>query len=231
MSRAVSQPPRRERAIAIAAAWLAFVGGLSIGGDIDSLAAFAISAATGAVLVIVGFAAVWPQRPLPRRELPQRIRLGLWAIAVGAACGLANLAANWLIAQRDPAIRMLLVERMATLDPVDALITSPLVEEISVRLFLMSAIAWLASRVTRRAGVAFVIGLLGSSVVFAALHLARPFPGDPSLATYYRTTLLAKYTLAGLPLGWVFWRWGLPYSILCHAVVNAVHLALQSRVF
>ena len=227
----MSQPPPRERAIAIAAAWLAFVGGLSIGGDIDSLAAFGINAAIGALLVIIGFAAVWPQRPLPRRELPQRIRLGLWVMAVGVACGLANLAANWLIAQRDPAIRMLLVERMATLDPVDGLITSPIVEEIAVRLFLLSAIAWLARRVTRRSGVAFVIGLLGSSVVFAALHLARPFPGDPSLATYYRTTLLAKYTLAGLPLGWVFWRWGLPYSILCHAVVNGVHVALQSRVF
>ena len=231
MTAPVSQPPRRERAIAIAAAWLAFVGGLSIGGDIDSFAAFGISAATGAVLVIVGFAAAWRQRPLPRRALPQRVRLGLWAIAVGVACGLANLAANWLIAQRDPAIRTLLVERIATLNPVDGLITSPIVEEISVRLFLMSAVAWIAHHFTRRSGVAFVLGLIGSSIVFAALHLGRPFPGDPSLATYYRTTLLAKYTLAGLPLGWVFWRWGLPYSILCHAVVNGVHVALQSRVF
>ncbi len=66
---------------------------------------------------------------------------------------------------------------------------------------------------------------------FAALHLGQPFPDAPALANDYRAALLAKYTLAGLPLGWIFWRWGLPYSILCHAAANAAHLALQDRVF
>jgi membrane protease YdiL (CAAX protease family) len=63
------------------------------------------------------------------------------------------------------------------------------------------------------------------------MHLDRPMPADRLLAAYYRAALLAKYTLAGVALGWSFWRWGLPYSMLCHAAVNAVHLALEDRIF
>jgi hypothetical protein len=42
---------------------------------------------------------------------------------------------------------------------------------------------------------------------------------------------MAKYTMAGIGLGWIFWRWGLPYAILSHAAVNATHLALQRYLF
>jgi membrane protease YdiL (CAAX protease family) len=95
----------------------------------------------------------------------------------------------------------------------------------------MSAVAWIGWRVTKRVGLAFALALLGSSLFFAALHLDRPLPADPALANYYRAALLVKYTLAGLPLGWIFWRWGLPYAIVCHIAANAVHLALQQRFF
>jgi membrane protease YdiL (CAAX protease family) len=95
----------------------------------------------------------------------------------------------------------------------------------------MSALAWVVFRFTRRPTLAFATAVIGSAGFFALLHLARPFPGDPALAAYYRAALMTKYTLAGVPLGWVFWRWGLPYSILCHAAANAAHLALNGRVF
>ena len=98
-------------------------------------------------------------------------------------------------------------------------------------LFLMSVIAWLVSRFTKNPSIVFAAALVASSLVFALLHLARPFPGDPSMASFYRAALVAKYTLGALPLGWLFWRWGLPYAILCHAAVNATHLVVQSFVF
>ena len=220
-----------SRPLAIAAAWLAFVIGLMIGGEIGDLGSIAVGAAAGAVLVVLGFAAAWARRPLPQRNQATRVRLVVFAIAVGVAFGIANLAANWLIAQRDSAIHAVLAERMAALQPLNGIVAAPLVEEVAVRLFLMSILVWLAFRLTKRAGASFAIGLLGSALVFALLHLDRPVPGDPALANYYRITLLLKYTLAGLPLGWVFWRWGLPYSILCHAAANAVHLALQRSIF
>jgi hypothetical protein len=104
-------------------------------------------------------------------------------------------------------------------------------EEVVVRLFLMSAIAWAASRFTKRVGLVFAIALAGSAFFFALPHLGRPFPEDPTLASFYGAALVVKYTLAGLPLGWIFWRWGLPYAILCHIAANAIHFALQGSLF
>ncbi len=86
-------------------------------------------------------------------------------------------------------------------------------------------------RVTRRPRLGFAVALVGSALFFTALHLARPMPADPMLANYYRAALLAKYTVLALPLGWIFWRWGLPYAILCHSAINAAHFALQPVLF
>lgn len=52
-----------------------------------------------------------------------------------------------------------------------------------------------------------------------------------SMGDYASPLLVTKYTLASLPLGWIFWRWGLPYAILCHSMVNATHLLLQPILF
>jgi hypothetical protein len=217
--------------LTVAAAWLAFMTGLLLQGASADLASLALAGAVGAALVFLGFAAVSRVRTLPRRVAAERGRLAVFSLVAGTAVGLANLAANWAIASADPALRALLTERMATLAPSNAVIASPLVEEVAVRLFLMSAMVWVVFRVVRHAPPAFWVGLIGSSLIFAALHLARPLPIDLALANYYRAALLTKYALAGIPLGWIFWKWGLPYSILCHAVANAVHFALQSRLF
>ena len=228
---AIDDRPRSEATLAVAAAWIAFMAGLMVGGDLTDPVSVAIGGVSGAALVFVGFAAAWRCRTLHRSATVNRLRLTLLALAVGATLGLCNLAANWTIAAADPRIRAVLVERMATLAPLDALIASPIVEEVAVRLFLMSAMAWVVLRVTKRTGVAFAIALIGSALVFALLHLGRPFPGDPVLANYYRAALMTKYTLAGMPLGWIFWRWGLPYAIVAHAAGNAAHLALQDALF
>ena len=184
------------------------MAGLLVGGEIQDSASFAIAGAVGAALVFLGFAAASRCRTLSKRT--NRGRLIVLLLAAGTALGLANLAANWMIAKEHPALRAMLVERTATVAPRVGLVASPLVEEIAVRLFLMSAMAWVLFRVTNRAGLAFAVALLGSAFVFALLHLARPLPADPMLANYYRAALLTKDTLAGLPLGWIFWRWGLP---------------------
>lgn len=214
-----------------AAAWLGFMSGLLAGGEVEDVASFAIAGAVGAALVVVGFAAARRCRTLSRLAGVQPARLALLSLAIGAGLGVANLAANWAIAASDPAIRALLVERMETLRPrpLIGLVAAPLVEEVVMRLFLMSVIAWVVSRFTKRAMPVFAIALVGSAFVFALLHLDRPLPADPMLADFYRAALVAKYTLAGLPLGWIFWRWGLPYAILCHVAANGAHLALQGH--
>lgn len=213
------------------AAWLAFMVGLIVGREVRDLVSFAIGAVSGAALVLIGFAAAARTRTLSRAASSSRARLALLALAAGAGLGLANLAANWLIASAHPALRALLVQRFTAMDPLVAVIAAPTNEEVTVRLFLMSAIAWVASRFTKNPSIVFAAALAASSLVFALLHLGRPFPGDPTVASFYRAALVTKYALAGLPMGWLFWRWGLPYAILCHAAVNATHLVLQRFVF
>jgi len=219
--------------VAPVAAWLAFMTGLVTGGEVTELVSFAVGAAAGALFVVVGFAAASRTRVLSAsaRTPHDRLRFVLLSVAAGFVFGLANLGANWLIASSHPALRELLVRRFATLPPVIGLVSAPLTEEISVRLFLMSAIAWTVSRVTGNRAAMFAIALVTSSIVFAALHLGRPFPGDPTVAALYRASLMTKYTLAGLPMGWLFWRWGLPYAMVCHAMVNATHMVLERFVF
>ena len=205
--------------------------GLIAGGDVVDLASFVVGAASGAVFVLLGFAAAWRTRTLRRDASSHRVRLVAVSLAAGVALGLANLAANLAIASAHPALRELLIQRFASVGPLVGVVAAPLTEEVTVRLFLMSAIAWVVSRVTKHPSAVFAIALLGSSLVFAVLHLGRPFPGDPSVARFYRAALLTKYTLAGLPMGWLYWRWGLPYAIACHAAVNATHLLVQRFVF
>ena len=222
---------RKEVALAVVAAWLAFVIGLVVDGTVDGVTSFGIAGAVGAVIVVLGFAAASRCRMLPQRSNEHGIRLVFLSLAVGAGVGLVNLAANWGITEADPELRAQLVERMTAMQPSDALVASPLMEEVVFRLFVMSVMAWVVYRVTKRAGLAFVIALIGSAVIFAFPHLERPLPADPMLADYYRAALMTKYTLLGVPLGWVFWRWGLPYAILCHSAANATHMALQWGVF
>ena len=213
------------------AAWIALMIGFVAGDQVADPGSFAVAAAVGAGAVVAGVAAASRCRTLSPATVPERARRLAWSIGVGVGFGLINLGANWLIANHDPALRALLMRRFAALGALEAVVAAPLVEEVLVRLFVMSVMAWVVWRLTNRPALAFVLALIGSSVLFAALHLVRPFPGDPGLIGFYRASLLVKYTLGGLSMGWLFWRWGLPYAMVCHAVVNATHLGLQRYAF
>ena len=228
---AIADRSHREAALALGAAWLAFVVGLWLEGAVADPGSTVLAVLAGGVLVYVGLAAASRCRVLPRRPGTERVRLAARSLAVGVGLGLANLLANGLLARSHPAIGRLLGERMATLDPVGGIVAAPLVEEIALRLFLLSSLAWVLWKLTRNAKRAFLIALWVSALIFALAHLIRPMPPDPALAAGYCVALLAKYTLLGLPLGWIFWRWGLPYGILCHAAANAAHFAVQRLLF
>jgi hypothetical protein len=221
----------KDRLLAIVGAWLAFMIGLAADGTVDNPASFAVAATVGAVIVALGFAAASRSRVLPQRSHTNRVRLVFQSMAVGGAVGLVNLAGNWAIAETDPALRALLVERISAKEPWEVLVTGPMMEEVVFRLFVMSVMAWFVYRNAKGARHAFAIVLVGSAVIFAVPHLERSLPDASMLAAYYLGALMVKYTLLGVPLGWVFWRWGLPYAIICHSGANATHMALQWRVF
>ena len=213
------------------AAWIAFMTGILLGREATDVQSFAIAATAAAAMVLLGSAAASRSRSLPPRGNAERARLVGLSLLAGAAYGLANLAANWAIAESDPALRQLLVQRFARIEATHAVVVAPLLEETGFRLFLLSVLARAFLRLTTRATLAFATALVLSSVIFASLHLARPLPLDPVLADFYRIAMLLKYTPAGLLLGWIFWRWGLPYSMVCHAAANAAHRAFESLAF
>jgi len=226
-------PTRDEGAvrISIAAAWLAFAGALIVGRGLRDPLALLLAGVAGACFVVAGFAAASRARPAIDNHGPRRIRLFLLACGAGVVLGLLNLLGNRAIAQLDPSIYSLLVERMTTLGFGEAVMASPVVEEIAVRLFLLSAIAWAVMRAGKDRDRAFVIAWVATTMIFALMHLSRPVPADVSAANAYRIALTVKYLVVSLPLGWIFWRWGLPYSIACHMLANGTHLALQGWLF
>ena len=59
----------------------------------------------------------------------------------------------------------------------------------------------------------------------------RPMPAGSALAALYTSGVVVKSGVAGLVLGWLFWRWGLPYAIVCHFVANGLHKVLEPMAF
>ena len=168
---------------------------------------------------VIGFAAVGRVRPLTRRPFKEQGRLMGLSLIIGSALGLANLIANYSVASLDSRIYLRMSEMYARSSAWSGVFANPLLEEIGFRLFLMGGIAWLLSRSTDDRRTVFLVALVVSALVFAPLHLLRPPAG-----LLDATVVVLKAGAAGLSLGWVFWRWGLPYSIACHGATNAIHL-------
>ena len=167
----------------------------------------------------IRFAAVARVRPLPRRPLRKRARFMGLSLMIGMALGLVNLIANYSVASLDSRIYVRMSEMYARSSAWTGVFANPLLEEIGFRLFLMGGIAWLLSRSTDDRRTVFLVALAVSALVFGPLHLLRPPAG-----LLDATVVVLKAGAAGLVLGSVFWRWGLPYSIVCHGTTNAIHL-------
>ncbi len=72
----------------------------------------------------------------------------------------------------------------------------------------------------------FLTALIVSACLFAVPHLlGRSLPTDSALALY-ASGVVVKSGAAGLVLGWIFWRWGLPYAMVRRVIdVNyTIHL-------
>ena len=83
----------REQAVALVAAWLAFMAGVLTGGEVNNGMSFVLAGAIGSALVLVGFAAAWRSRtPVPNARL-QPARFALLSLALGLALGALNLGA------------------------------------------------------------------------------------------------------------------------------------------
>lgn len=101
-------------------------------------------------------------------------------------------------------------------------------EELLLRLFLMTLIAWIIWKIAFKgrtpptAGV-FWIAIVAAAVLFGVGHLPATADIWP-LTTVVVFRTIALNALAGLTFGFFYWRWGLEFAMLAHFCADiAVH--------
>jgi membrane protease YdiL (CAAX protease family) len=220
---AILYDQHRDKIPAAAVTWLLFCAAVVPQIDEGDSVGFVGGAALGVVLVAIGFLASSRTRTLPVRSTPRRAKMALASIGAGVLVGAVILAAQLALSTRDRGLHAQLA-RFAGEPIAEPLIRSysaAVFEEVIVRLFAMSVIAWIAMRRGKTPDSAFRIALWTSAVLFALGH----FP-DPTLTGLM---VLVFNGLGGVLLGWLFWRWGLPYAILCHFSGDVVIQSLGPR--
>lgn len=176
---------------------------------------------------LVGLSAAARVRPMPQRTSAERVRLAALALAAGVGVGVANLLVNYGMSLLDPAIREQMVTRWAEFSTWSVVFAEPMMEELAYRLVLLSGIAWLAARFTSNHRTIEFVALAVSALLFGVAHV---FYGGVE-APLYAVGMAVKSSAGGVAFGLVFWRWGLPYSILCHCIANGTHLLLMPLYF
>jgi membrane protease YdiL (CAAX protease family) len=100
----------------------------------------------------------------------------------------------------------------------------PIIEEIHFRLFLMTALVWLITKLLRAPAGKLCAGgwwtaIAIQGLLFGAIHAAT---GEGTLWWEPQAVqmLLEPRTVAGIVLGYVYWRWGIETSILAHIIAD-----------
>jgi hypothetical protein len=174
-----------------------------------------------------GLDAPWLRALLARRPRPP--------VAWAASAGLGVLAAiavgacAWLLDPHLPA-RLHPAHAAPAASAWHGLLASfygGIVEEIELRLFLMTLLAWLAARLVGRAPTpaAYWSATVVAALLFGAGHLpaaAQVWPMDAFVVL--RT--IALNAIAGVAFGWLYWKRGLEAAIAGHFAADLVlHVA------
>jgi membrane protease YdiL (CAAX protease family) len=101
-----------------------------------------------------------------------------------------------------------------------------IVEEVQLRLFLMTLVAWLLARVSgSRASWLFWVAILVAALLFGAGHLPAASKIWPLDAVVVARTLLLN-GVGGVVFGWLYWRQGFESAVLGHFCADLVlHVA------
>jgi hypothetical protein len=231
LSRLVVDRSPRHAAVAIGAAWIAFLVALPLfESDGVDLGYMVIGGLFGAAFIVTGFAAASRVRPLRQKHGAESFRRAAMAIASGVAAGIVNLGVNVALAAH-PAIGPLLRERFVTLSPWQTSFAAPILEEIAYRLFFLSVLAWIVGRFARNPRTTFWVSMGLTAVFFGAMHLFRPMPDEGPAALLYGVAIVVKTGGMSLLFAWLFWRRGLPHAMLAHSAANAAHELLDPLFF
>lgn len=155
-------------------------------------------------------------------------RGALVALATGIVGGGAIMLLDRVFAPLMPPAPQLAVSGIPLWQRALAVLYGGITEELLLRLFLMTLLAWLLWKWAqhgraRPASWVYWTAALLAAVLFGAGHLptvAGIWPLTPMVVT--RTLLLNG--LPGVAFGLCYWRWGLEYAMLAHACADvAIH--------
>ena len=214
----------REPISNLVGAWLTFVLALGLAmPQPPNPLHLAIGSVAGAVLVFIGFLAASRCRRIPEHPVRIRVRLVLLSAAAGGVLGLVLVAALVFLAHHEPALHARFANRLSepAWRPLALAFESSVLEEVVFRLFTMSAIAWLAGRLIRSPGVTLLTSVFLSAILFGLAHLPAWLAAAPPTAPLIAAVIFLN-GIGGGVFGWVFWRWGLPYAIICHFVGDLI---------
>lgn len=163
------------------------------------------------------------------QPLPRLAPIVLPGVLVGAAVGAALVALEAALFLRHlPASMLALFEIPLWKRLLAGVVYGGIVEELLMRLFLMSLVAWLLGRWWKSAhGLpapgAFVAAIVGVAVLFALGHLPATAVMAPLTDLLVARALLLN-GLAGIAFGYLYWRHGLEAAMAGHI---SAHLVLQ----
>jgi hypothetical protein len=221
----------KETAITLGGTWLAFVVALCLAlPQPPNLLYIGIGAAAGAVLTTAGFFAASRSRAIRSHSPRQRAILAGLATIAGSSLGVALLLALVVLSRFEPALHARFAGRLSEplWRPWALGFESSILEEITFRLFGMSVTAWIAGRFVSNLRAVFAIALLASALMFGLVHLPAWLAMTQASPALIACVLVLNGTAAVL-FGWAFWRWGLPYGIVCHLLGDVVVQGLGPR--
>ena len=109
---------------------------------------------------------------------------------------------------------------------IGALIYGGVIEEVMLRLFMMSLVAYVLNMFTRnRGGKPSDAVLVAANIISALLFAAAHLPATSTLLGITPMSLLRCFLLnggIGLLFGWLYRKYGLGYSMIAHAGCHAI---------
>jgi len=111
-----------------------------------------------------------------------------------------------------------------------------IVEEVMLRLGLMTFIVWILSRTYRKQGVEipsslYWISILGSAILFGLGHLPATMVAFGSLSAVIVIRALVLNGLLGVFFGYLYWKKGIEYSIIAHMCADLFLHVVWFQVF
>jgi membrane protease YdiL (CAAX protease family) len=160
----------------------------------------------------------WPERA------PARMAL---ALVAGGGTGLVVLVLDQVFQPFLPPLPQPLTEEgIPQLYRLLASLYGAIAEELQFRLFLMTVLVWLLSRLRRSPSAPparwmFWSALCASALLFGVGHVPLALRLWPPTAVVIGRILLLN-GLAGMVFGWLYWRRGLEYAMLAHGAADLV---------